>query len=320
MGSKEIQLCSLHHHQPTSNATSFTISLHTMSRPTAEMPMPGGKQQQELLDALNNHESLYELSLELPKLAESLASNTTLQAFSVAATVAALDKDKANRWAMLKLLHGMDPTVIRSIIQGTVAYDARHGNAKWFKTPDDTEGMIPGVYAVGLSRVGCDGKFLNIDETKKLVPGLEKYVEGHRILRTHQVEVEAGRDQVGVMSPSDAELVEWVAKVDGHPIAVVPGCTLPKGKFIEKSSEVSSIQALISMFRSRCVVALDPTEQIRQIQTPIYIGSSTDLKTRTSQYLRPTLSGLNKPLSLTVGTLDALGLPVTVHAQIAIRI
>lgn len=293
-----------------------------MSTPTAEMPMPGGKQQQELLDALKNHESLYELSLELPKLAKSLASNTTLQAqgFSVAATVAAIEKDKANRWARFKLLHGMDPSVIRAIIQGTVAYDTHHRNAKWFKTPGEIEGRIPGVYAVGLSRVGCDGKFLNIEETKRLVQGLEKYVEGHRILRTHRVDVEAGRAQVGVMSPSDVELVEWVAKVDSHPVAVVPGCTLPKGKFIEKESEVHSIEALISMFRSRCVVALDPTEQIRQIQSPIYIGCSTDLKTRTSQYLRPTLSGLNKPMSLTVGTLGALGLSVTVRAQVAIRI
>ncbi|KAH7010064.1 hypothetical protein EDB80DRAFT_839204 [Ilyonectria destructans] len=290
-----------------------------MSRPTAEMPMPGGRQQKELLDALNNHKSLYELSLELPKLAKSLASNTELQGqgFDVAATVAAIDNDKANCWAMLKLLHSMDPSVIRAIIQGTVAYDTHHGNAKWFKTPEDTEGMIPGVYAVGLSRVGCDGKFLNIDETKKLVRGLEKYVDGFRILRNHRVDVEAGRAQVGVMSPSDAELVEWIAKVDGHPVTVVPGCTLPKGNFIEEESEVPGIEALTFMFGGCCcLVSRDPTEQIRQIQSPIYIGCSTDLKMRMSQYLDPALPRLNKPMSLTVSTLGALGLPVTEKDQL----
>lgn len=45
---------------------------HEMANPTAEMPMPGDQEQQDLLDVLEKHDSLYQLSLEMPKLAKSL--------------------------------------------------------------------------------------------------------------------------------------------------------------------------------------------------------------------------------------------------------
>lgn len=41
--------------------------------------MPGGAQQIQLLRALDDHDSLYELALELPKLGKSLHQNLTLR-------------------------------------------------------------------------------------------------------------------------------------------------------------------------------------------------------------------------------------------------
>ncbi|CAM1510647.1 Fc.00g009820.m01.CDS01 [Cosmosporella sp. VM-42] len=271
--------------------------------PTAEKPMPGGNQQRQLWSALEDHDSIYELALELPKLAKDLQQNAVLKRhkFSVVQTVRAIQSDVVTGWNMVHMLHSMDRTALRAIVLSTVAHDTITGEAKWLPMPHASEGKVPGVYVVGLCRSNQQGKFLNIRETRASVDGIDKYVKGYRVLKAHHT-----RTQMGIGVPLSAS-------------DVAPTSNIPDGaRFLEQDSELESIRALAFSFSRRCNTSLDPSEDIRQIQSPIYVGCSIDLKTRTSRYANA--SNVNKPLSLTMSILTALNYPVKPIVQIALRI
>lgn len=288
-----------------------------MAVPTATMPMPGGQEQIRLLDAFEKSAALLELSLLLPELADSLEADPVMQNrnFSVSRTVNSIRGDEDNSSAMVKLLHSMDEGAIKAVVRGTVAHDSFLENAKWFKMPVKAEGKVPGVYVIGLSRDECQGKFLNIVEMEKLVAGIYKYIEAFKLLET----LPRPYSKSTPVLPRERELLEWVNKVDSTE-DVAPGSLPERARFIEKAGEVPSIEALASMFKGRCNRALDPTGLVRQVQSPLYVGCSIDLLSRTSCYLRKGLVGLNKPLGLTVGVLAALDLPVSLTIQVALRV
>lgn len=285
--------------------------------PTAEMPMPGGIYQTRLLGALGDHESLYELSLELPNLAKSLDSNPAMKAqkFSVSRTVKALKSDGQNGWQMVQLLHSMDRSTIRAIISGTVAYDSHRKEAKWFQTPSSAEEKVPGVYVIGLSREGEGGKFLNIREIQSLVKGIEDYIEGYNVIKQYQTRAQGTSVS---LSQSQQSLVEWVKRVDEGPVASKAMPTA--AQFIRQDSEVPSVRALASGLLKRCAVTLDPTERVRQVQSPLYVGCSVDLRSRMSKYNRPRLIDMNKPMALTVNIMEALERPLKLSVNVALRI
>lgn len=282
--------------------------------------MPGGQEQQDLLDVLEKHDSLYQLSLEMPKLAKSLEALPLPRHFDISSTLGAIAGDEDNDWKMATLLHSMDRSAIRAIIRGTVAFDTFNEEAKWLEIPGEAEGNVPGVYVIGLSRRDHNGQFLNILETEKLIHGLQNYIDGYRALDRHRCRVQLQVATQGNLTPQDKERISWVFKVDGFPGDVSPHGPIPEAKFVESDDDVTNIEALIKSLERRCDVTLDPTKEIRQRQSPIYVGCSTNLRERASDDSLKDLSGLNKPLALTVNILSALDLPVNLTVQVALRI
>ncbi|RSL79418.1 hypothetical protein CEP51_007391 [Fusarium floridanum] len=185
----------------------------------------------------------------------------------------------------------MDKTAIRAVVAGTVAYDTFRGEATWFEMPTQTEGKVPGVYV----------------ETEKLVDGLERYAKGARICMEHR--------SVTSIPPMTAEgelLVEWVRTVDSLVGSAVAPDALPTPRFVQRDSEFVGMERIIEVFKRRCNRVLGPSGKARQIQSPLYVGCSTDL--------RKALADVNEPLCLVVNTLEALNLPVDLSVQVAIRI
>ncbi|EEU35472.1 uncharacterized protein NECHADRAFT_86215 [Fusarium vanettenii 77-13-4] len=212
----------------------------------------------------------------------------------------------------------MDKTAIRAVVAGTVAYDTLKGEATWLAIPTETEGKIPGVYVVGMSRQGQQGQFLDIDETEKLVDGLERYAKGARICIEHR-RVTGSTS----MTAEDEVLVEWVRTVDSLVGSVVAPDALPTPRFIQRDNEFLGMERVTEMFKRRCNRALDPSGKVRQIQSPLYVGCSKDLRTWTGAYersARKDLADVNEPLCLVVSILEALNLPVDLSVQVAIRI
>ncbi|RMJ19927.1 hypothetical protein CDV36_000379 [Fusarium kuroshium] len=276
--------------------------------PTAATPMPGGALQTELLGALDGHASLYEFCLGLPQLAEALRQCSVHEHLdsSVNRIAEAIDRD------------GMDKTAIRAVVAGTVAYDTFRGEATWLAIPTETEGKVPGVYVVGMSRQGQQGQFLDIEETEKLVDGLERYARGVRICMEHR--------SVTSIPPMTAEgelLVEWARTVDSLVGSAVAPDALPTPRFVQRDSEFVGMERIIEVFKRRCNRVLDPSGKVRQIQSPLYVGCSTDLRTWADAYersARKDLADVNEPLCLVVNTLEALNLPVDLSVQVAMRI
>ncbi|KAM5357456.1 hypothetical protein ACJZ2D_016239 [Fusarium nematophilum] len=287
--------------------------------------MPGGQEQIQLIDALEQHSSLYELCLELPKLAESLDQNQTLKdnEFVVVETVTALRRDPRNGWKMCELLHSMPRSVIRSVIQGTVAYDSFHNKADWFAIPSKAEGKVAGVYVVGLSLAYRQGKFLNIKEMEDLISGIEKYIKGFRALAKHWRDVADKKVVYGdtsQLSNDERRALAWVGKVDGDFQKLSSTKQGFRPRYITKVEELPSMEALVRNYRRMCDTTLDPSRRVQMHQSPIYVGCSTDLRERTSCYTRNSLTGLNKPLGLTVAVLKVKGFAVIKTVRVALRI
>ncbi|KAM0542124.1 hypothetical protein ACHAPJ_012949 [Fusarium lateritium] len=310
---------------PPVNTSYFVTNYPPRAQRSAEMPMPGGEDQQKLIDACTRCESLYGLYLQLSKLADDLEGNQTLKkhGFEVINTVNAL---RGYDWAMCELLHSMSPSSIKSIIQGTVAFDESERNLHCFEIPEKTPAnpeKIPGVYVVGLCRRmhGGQGRFLNIKEMKSLISDLKDYVKGYEAYTKAQRNIAAGGFiSMKNLSSDDQKAIRLFKGVDNYSGALQS--TLDKGDpiFIEKDDEIPSIKALINTYESMCDITLDPTESIRMRQSPLYVGCSKDLANRTKVYKNNgSLKGINKPLGLTVSVLKRLHIDVEMKVVAVLR-
>ncbi|RSL83119.1 hypothetical protein CEP52_016798 [Fusarium oligoseptatum] len=295
-----------------------SVPLPDLPAQTAQMPMPGGQEQIELIKLCEESYSLYPMCLELQKLADDMEQNQELSdnEFAVLETVKALRKQRG--WQMHKLLHSMPRGIIQSIVQGTVAFDYVNRNGTWLSTPGLADGPVPGVYVVGLSRTDKRGWFLNIKEMRALVKGIKRYMAGYKAISKHISSVNAGAVSVGnlaAFSLQERDDVQFVALVDreankfklGHPTA------LPK--WITKDEELPRFEALLRTYERMCDESLDPTEQVRMRQSPLYVGCSKDLRSRTMHYGRDSLHGVNRYLGLTIEILAQASLSVVAHAR-----
>ncbi|RBR25203.1 uncharacterized protein FIESC28_02111 [Fusarium coffeatum] len=292
-------------------------ALHLPARPlppratrTAQMPMAGGDEQMRLIDICARGKSLYELYLQLPKLASDLENDEVLQehSFSVESTIEAI---KYRSWTMFELMHSMSPRVIRSIVAGTVAHDDQTGKFNSYDTPNKhSSANVPGVYVIGLSRYGEDGKFLNIREMELLIRGIEKYIAGyHAYVKFQNLAAGAG------LSDAENDALRHLRRVDEK----AGGKESRTPVFIDKEERVPRIEALLETLRSMCDPTLDPTKLVRIEQSPLYVGCSQNLEKRMGTYGTNCLKDINKPLGLTVAIMRSLKLPVKLHVRNVIR-
>ncbi|KAF5643341.1 hypothetical protein F25303_6279 [Fusarium sp. NRRL 25303] len=296
-------------------AQSEAPNLPEPARVTAEMPMPGNEAQIELIDAVSRSKSLYELYLRLPRLADDLENNQVLKdnEFDIVNTVRSLRRDAS--WPMCELLHSMSPKVIKSIIQGTVAYDSHpkqsegrsliNSDFPCFETPvKGRDPPIPGVYVIALYRqfTGHRGEFLNIAEMKMLIEDMEEYVKGYRVHAKLRADIRAGiRRSESDLSPDDQLAVRLVRGVDfyaAHKPSTMSNTAPPL--FIKDDGDAAEIEALVRTYRAMCRPDLDPTEQVRMKQSPL-------------------VKGINKPLGLTISIFRRQRVPVELAVKVVLR-
>ncbi|KAM5361052.1 hypothetical protein ACJA88_014611 [Fusarium oxysporum] len=291
-----------------------------------DMPMPGGDAQKRLIEACNSNASLYELYLQLPKLADDLESDATLKrnGFSVIETVKALRK--GNSWAMCELLHSIPSDVAKSIVRGTVAYDIEHGQFSCYETPVRNsvfKDQIPGVYVVSISRFrttpqGRDnfgGRFLNGKEMKMVIADINKYIDGYNCHVQFQKDLHDGKvTSIQDLSARDAQVVDHLKTVDGY--AHVGG-QWSSPVYIKKQSHIQKHEALVKTLTTMC--NSDPTGTVRMKQGPLYVGCSKDLGKRTQVYNQDNIKDINKPLGLFLSILRKLDLDVKVNVRVVLR-
>ncbi|KAM0189459.1 hypothetical protein ACHAPI_010039 [Fusarium lateritium] len=275
-------------------------------RPTAEMPMPGGEAQMRLLSVMNNDNPMYQICQELPLLAKELRKYQNA-AISTSRTCEDLEKDYLHGWPMVVLLLSMSQGAIKSIVGGTVAFDANQID-RWYDLPSNgIKGA--GIYVIGLARKNSGGKFLNGAELRQLIDGLEQYLRGAKVINSYnKVEL------------SDQQLKDkkWVMEVDSIHHQQGDPTDGSVAQFLNGKHDEKSIQELIASFKRR-ETNLDSTNAVRQIQSPLYVGSSLDLNKRENNYYR-NLREMNRPLCLTVSILEALNLKMDIIIKTVLRI
>ncbi|KAH7144839.1 hypothetical protein DER46DRAFT_580750 [Fusarium sp. MPI-SDFR-AT-0072] len=292
----------------------------------ADMPMPGGDAQKRLIEACKGNASLYELYLQLPKLADDLESDATMRryGFSVADTVKALRK--GNSWAMCELLHSIPSDVAKSIVRGTVAYDIEHDHFPCYETPVRNavfRDQIPGVYVVSMSRFrttpqgrdNLDGRFLNGKEMKMVIADINKYIDGYNVHVQFQKDLHDGRVMsINDLSATDAQALDHLKMIDGFAHV---GSQWGSPVYIKKQSHIDKHRALVRTLATMCTI--DPTEIVRMKQGPLYVGCSKDLGKRTQVYNQNNIKDINKPLGLTLSILRKLDLDVKVNVSVVLR-
>ncbi|KAH7311200.1 hypothetical protein B0I35DRAFT_411440 [Stachybotrys elegans] len=151
--------------------------------------------QQEILDTLARGGGYWEIWQLIPRLAKEIHLHTptdqTIKALSEKAT--------GQAWSVVTTLCLISRGAIKSLVQGTVAYDWKSGDqdSAWYRVPSERAG---GIYVIGLCREGS-GQFLNGPEMGRLVEGIRDYRDGCRIGQAS--------------TPHERQLVGWVKTVDG---------------------------------------------------------------------------------------------------------
>ncbi|KHN97396.1 uncharacterized protein MAM_04993 [Metarhizium album ARSEF 1941] len=148
----------------------------------------------------------------------------------------------------------------------------------------------PGVYAVGVAVDGRGGKFLSAREIETLAQGVERYSAGYDTLKTAPPAANRGLE-AGCQQFNDPEQQRVLV-------------------FAERLRE-----------RARLLMTVDPTGNVVQVQSSLYIGRSDKLENRTKDYQVPVrLGGINKLLVLTLNVLETMNLQSSLHARPVIRI
>ncbi|KAK6859483.1 hypothetical protein PG995_003119 [Apiospora arundinis] len=176
----------------------------------------------EMLSALDCS-SYYELLLALSKNASVLSHHTN----SLAGMTSAQQKiegDRANGRALAMLLHCIPPTLMRSIVAGTVAHDFLDRSTP---SPDVYSADGAGTYVAGIAIQGRDDGFLTYPELSDLVAALEDYCKSYKLQKrrggqppTNPSEILADTiarqidDEFGGRVPSKPDSHRWIPNDD----------------------------------------------------------------------------------------------------------
>ncbi|THV54776.1 hypothetical protein BGAL_0020g00300 [Botrytis galanthina] len=200
----------------------------------------------------------------------------------------------------IKLLHTVHSDVIEAIITNTIAY-------RWATDPEFRKLTYPrdnlsGIYLVCFSTEGREGEYLTSLENERLEDNMESY------LRSEKTVVPDDAPD----NSEDVKIAEKAAKIERYSI----GRETHQNK-LRRDTRAGIRQ--LTFFRQELSVrklkeyricpTLDPTGNIRQIQTPCQVGCATNLLTRSSAHDPQTkMKTSSTYLTLTVSTLEAMGL------------
>lgn len=258
-------------------------------QPIASIPLLSGTRL-ELLRALQQGKSYYEISLLFPKLIEDAESVPRYLRNDKTNHVAVLEKMQDPRSKIWRIFHTIPRDMLQSLILGTVAFDFSRVSER----PETYRDMNKwGIYIVSISVLGRSGKWLSANELDQVIVQMKKYIEGYEAWKDHR-----GNPLTG----AHKELHDWMCRIDNvyglHDAAWGP-------RFIYKDEALRGWQAFISRLEHRrdASLAVDPTGKTWMIQAPVYTGCSTILEDRSEKYdpskgIRDKLKGVSKSYGL----------------------
>lgn len=169
-------------------------------------------------------------------------------------------------WQRFILFLAIPRQMLESIVLGTVAWDYHPSRGARRDQYGEHSGF--GIYAIGLSVSGRYGAWMTATELEVLIRNLERYMEGY----------DAWKDNGQAWAPGDVVLQEFVASIDSK-----YGLHKDKApRFVSSTSGKEGMEDLVRSLKRRVEGSLrcDPTGTTPLIQSPLYVGLSTELRNR----------------------------------------
>lgn len=250
-----------------------------------------------ILDAYNVRNNMFDAKQKFSLLVKELKTSAVLSRLSMAQislirTIEAFEQDHTRSYQMFLLAMSMSPMSFRSVLSGTVAWDAtRTRRRDWY----DASGL--GIYAVGVSVNSRQGKFLSGLEIQQLSNCIDNYVAGYRALSV---------STYSRTMKQDAD-VRFMHIVDS---AISLFNSAGACRSIDNNNDLDRVVLLAQRFRGRAqkIMTVDPTGQVIQVQSPLYIGRSDKMENGTEVYTKLNLTNMNKLLALALNVLHTMGL------------
>lgn len=214
------------------------------------------------------------------------------------------------------LLHAIPRKVLESLILHTVAYDHCQSRNRDYGHGYKFDSNDQGVYVVGISIEGRDGKFLTGNELGTLSRKMQEYVDCSN-------QVRGALDRNRVPDPNAKKLVESVDAVFGEAPDGTPSRFVPSTRAADAAREL--IRTLERAHRA--ATDMDASGNTQTIQSPCYVGCSEDLWGRKNMYnvsgsrksKKTALSQVSKLYGLTVSLLVKMRLPPRAHFVTVLR-
>lgn len=210
------------------------------------------------------------------------------------------------------LLHSIPRPVLQSLILRTVAYDHHQsGHPLCGEGYEFDTGSQPGVYALGISIDGRQGRFLTGNEMETLYEDMKRYLSCY----DHVYMARKRRTRINQTALDFIAEVDTVyGEVNGDEVA----------RFVNSSSRPGLGKLVETLKKAHgAAMAADPTGNTVMIQSPGYVGCSANLARRRTDYIpsqnRSSLTRCNKPYALTMSLLSRRGLQPKLHFTVAIR-
>ncbi|KAG7047474.1 hypothetical protein JMJ77_0010826 [Colletotrichum scovillei] len=266
--------------------------------PSSKTPLMDGVRV-DMLKVLDRGDSLYELTLCFPDIAnELIAAGMTKQPDC---TIAQLRLDHARGWETTEVLHIIPRDLLRSIIKGTVAMDFGPNRPHDY----DEDSSEAGIYVIAVSVDGRDGKFLNWSELGELTTALQTYADAYTIHKRG-----APRGITESVKTSIAKEID---------LAVNGQWTAAKTRFICNDTQHQHVMAFIENLQRRRTPMFPGVAEaaIHQEQCPLYIGCSSKLNETLPKYsLSTNLGGINNLLALLISALRHMGLEPAITRRV----
>ncbi|KAJ0301739.1 hypothetical protein COL516b_007716 [Colletotrichum fioriniae] len=253
--------------------------------PSSKTPLMEGVRV-DMLKVLDRGDSLYELTLRFPDIAnELIAAGMPKQPDC---TIAQLRLDHSSNWETTEVLHIIPRDLLRSIIKGTVAMDFGPNRPHDY----DEDSTAAGIYVIAVSIDGGDGRFLNWSELGELIMILQNYADVYTLHKRGTPKNMAELVKISVAKEID--------------LAVNGQWTDTKTRFICNDTQHQHVLAFIENLQRRRAPMFPGVVEaaVHQEQCPLYVGCSTKLNGRLPKYsLSTNLDGINNLLGLLISAL-----------------
>ncbi|KAF1732965.1 hypothetical protein CRV24_006858 [Beauveria bassiana] len=249
----------------------------------------------KLLTVYRKGKSMIHLLCSLGELTRNLREPDVQRRLELAkiranATIDCFENDMLKGYIIPKLTVAMNPVIIESLLLGTIAYNAQ-------RLPRNTwpSCIGPGIYAVGLAVEGRKGKFLRGCELLLVADAIAKYADGWDSLQAPDPKTLQQQDKIKLAQSMEDRIMQTTR------ISIAANL-----RFITNSADAARVRLLAErlQFRANASLAVDPTSTTIMVQSPLYIGCSTDLKDRTANYKLSNVTRINKLLGLTVTAME----------------